>query len=393
MELSPNVALLKPSATIAVSSLAKQLRAQGRDIIDLSAGQPDFDTPGWISDAAMQGIRDGRTRYTPTPGMPDLRKAVARFLSREGRSVDWKGVVISCGAKHAIFNACFTLFGPDDEVLVGTPYWTSYPEIVQLARATPVFVEGAPERGFVLTPDDLEAKVTERTRGILFSTPSNPTGTVYSREQLQAVAEWARERGIWLISDEIYRQIYFGEGGEAPGLLDLPATALGPHVLIDGASKSFAMTGWRIGFSLTSPELAAKMSALQSHTTSNAATPSQMAALAAFGDARRTRDDVARMREAFRRRRDLVKRLFRERLPQLPFLEPEGAFYLFFDVSGLFGEGRADATETCSWILEEVGVAMVPGDAFGAPDYVRLSYATSDTLIEEAVDRIAGLVA
>lgn len=392
MELSPNVARLQPSATIAVSSLASRLRSQGRDIIDLSAGQPDFDTPGWISDAAMQGIRDGQTRYTPTPGLPEVRKAVARYLSREGREVDWQGVVISCGAKHAIFNACFTLFGPGDDVLVGTPYWTSYPEIVQLARAEPVFVQGAAERDFVLTPDDLEASVTERTRGLLFSTPSNPTGAVYSLDQLKAVAEWARDRGIWLLSDEIYRQIYFGEGGEAPSLLDLPAASLGPHVLFDGASKSFAMTGWRIGFSVTTPELASKFGALQSHMTSNPATPSQMAALAAFGDARRTREDVTRMRDAFRRRRDLVERLFRERLPRLPFARPQGAFYLFVDIASLFEDGRDSSTDVCSWILEEVGVALVPGDAFGAPTHARLSYATSDAVLEEAVERLAGLV-
>lgn len=392
MERSPNIAQLKPSATIAVSSLAKRLRAEGRDVIDLSVGEPDFDTPGWIADAAIQGIREGRTRYTPVAGIPELRKAIARHLSgRAGRDIDWSGVVVSGGAKQALFNTCFALFGPGDEVLVGTPYWTSYPEIVSLARATPVSVAGAEARGFRLTPDDLEAARTEHTRGLIFSSPSNPTGVVYSAEELAAVTEWARERGIWVLADEIYRRIHFG-AGEAPSLLDLPPSALGPHVLIDGASKSFAMTGWRIGFSLSTPECAKLLSALQSHTTSNAATPSQMAALAAYTDEGRTAQDVADMRAAFERRRDLLLRLFDERLPDFSYLRPEGAFYLFVRVDGAFGEHCATATEFCSWVLAETGVAMVPGEAFGEPRFVRLSYATSDHLLEEAVDRIARLV-
>lgn len=392
MDLSPNVASIQPSATIAVSSLAKRLMAEGRDIINLSTGEPDFDTPGWISDAAMQGIRDGRTRYTPSAGLPELRAAIARFLSTGDRVVDPAGVVVSSGAKQSLFNACFSLFGPGDDVLIATPYWTSYPEIVGLARANPVFAEGAEERDFRLTPEDLEAAATPATRGLIFSSPCNPTGVVYSLDELKAVAEWARDRGVWLISDEIYRHIYFGEGGEAPGIRDLSPTSLGPHVLIDGASKSFAMTGWRVGFSVTTPELASTFSAVQSHMTSNAATPSQMAALAAYSDVGRTREDVARMRDAFHRRRDLVVRLFDEKLPGLPYLRPEGAFYLFFRVDSLFAEGRESAGAVCSWILNEAGVAFVPGEAFGAPDFARMSFAASDAQIEDAVQRVAALV-
>lgn len=392
MDLSPNVASIQPSATIAVSSLAKRLMAEGRDIINLSTGEPDFDTPGWISDAAMQGIRDGRTRYTPSAGLPELRAAIARFLSTGDRVVDPAGVVVSSGAKQSLFNACFSLFGPGDDVLIATPYWTSYPEIVGLARANPVFAEGAEERDFRLTPEDLEAAATPATRGLIFSSPCNPTGVVYSLDELRAVAEWARDRGVWLISDEIYRHIYFGEGGEAPGIRDLSPTSLGPHVLIDGASKSFAMTGWRVGFSVTTPELASTFSAVQSHMTSNAATPSQMAALAAYSDVGRTREDVARMRDAFHRRRDLVVRLFDEKLPGLPYLRPEGAFYLFFRVDSLFAEGRESAGAVCSWILNEAGVAFVPGEAFGAPDFARMSFAASDAQIEDAVQRVAALV-
>jgi aspartate aminotransferase len=393
MELSPNVAAMKPSATLAVSALAKRLKAQGRDIINLSTGEPDFDTPGWISDAAMQGIREGRTRYTPTPGLPEVREAIARFLSKGDRVVDPAGIVVSSGAKQALFNACFSLFGPGDEVIVATPYWTSYPEMVGLSRATSVFAAGSEDNGFRLTPADLERVATPATKGLLFSSPCNPTGVVYQADELQAVAEWARDRGVWLISDEIYQHIYFGEGGEAPGLLDLPATSVGPHVLINGASKSFAMTGWRVGFSATTPELAKVLQGVQSHMTSNAATPSQMAALAAYSDVGRTREDVARMREAFRRRRDLVMRLFDERLPGLSYLKPDGAFYLFFRVDSAFGEGRDSAAAVCSWLLEEVGVAVVPGEAFGEPRYARMSFATSDALLDEAIRRMATLLA
>jgi aspartate aminotransferase len=389
IKLSPNVARLRPSATIAVSSLAKRLAADGRDIIDLSAGEPDFDTPGWIADAAIQGIREGRTRYTPAAGLPELRKAIARSLAgRTTREVDWNGVVVSSGAKQALFNACFSLFGPGDEVLVATPYWTSYPEIVSLARAEPVPVAGSEAREFRLTPADLDRALTDRTRGLIFSSPSNPTGSVYGAEELQAVAEWARDHDVWLISDEIYRLIHFGEAA-APGLLEIPPSSLGPHVIIDGASKSFAMTGWRIGFSYTEVALARTLTALQSHTTSNAATPSQMAALAAYNDAGRTAEDVERMRAAFRRRRDLIVQLFERHLPAFPFLRPEGAFYLFFRVDGAFAEGRSTAGEFCSWLLQRTGVALVPGEAFGDPRYARLSYATSDHLLEEAVARMA----
>ena len=390
MERSPNITELRPSATIAVSTLAKKLQAEGRDIINLSAGEPDFDTPAWISDAAIQGIRSGKTRYTPAAGMPELRKAIASYLGRTfGRELDWKGVVVTSGAKQSLFNACFSLFGPGDEVLIASPYWTSYPEILTLARATSVPVAGDEARGFNLTPADLDRVKTDRTKGLIFSSPGNPSGSVYTKDELKAVAEWCRDNGVWLIADEIYRDIYFGDdSSRAPGILDLPETSLGDWVLIDGASKSFAMTGWRIGFGVSSVEMAEEMTSLQSHVSSNAATPSQMAALAAYTDAARTEASVAEMRVAFQRRRDLVARLFSEKLPQFPFLQADGAFYLFFRVDSAFGPGRETATELCSWLLEEAGVALVPGEAFGDPRFVRLSYATSDALIEQAVDRM-----
>jgi aspartate aminotransferase len=394
MTLSRNIEYLQPSATIAVDSLAKQLKAEGRDIINLGAGEPDFPTPDWIGEAGIQAIREGKTRYTATPGTPQLRKAIAADLkARCGKEVDWNAIVVSNGAKQSLFNACFSLFGPGDQVLVASPYWTSYPQMVTLSRAEPVFIFGGEDRGFRLTPEDLEVAATDRTKGLMLCSPSNPSGGVYTLEELRAVAGWARERGIWLLSDEIYRFINFTGDGPAPGLLDLESEEVGPYVLVDGVSKAYAMTGWRIGFSYSPLELARKMSAFQSHTTSNPSAPSQEAALAAYSQPERSGADVRRMVEAFRRRRDLVTRLFDELLPRLPYVKPDGAFYLYFRVDSLFREGMADSSAVCSWLLEEGEIALVPGVAFGDDRYVRLSYATSDALLEEALRRLAAAVA
>jgi aspartate aminotransferase len=394
MRYSPNIEKLKPSATIAVSTLAKQLASEGRDIINLSAGEPDFDTPVFVADAAVQGIRGGKTRYTPPPGIPGLRKAIAERLSeRAGRTLDWTGVVVTSGAKQALFNATFCLCGPGDEVLVAAPYWTSYPDLVSIARADPVPVFGDESTGFKLTPADLEAASSERTRGLILNTPCNPTGAVYSPEELRDLAEWARDRGIWLICDEIYRCIYHEDDRkEAAGLLDLPADSLGAFVLVDGASKSFAMTGWRIGFSWCEPEVAAKFAALQSQITSNASTPSQVAALEAYSHVAAADASVSEMERAFRRRRDLVIARMEGLLPGVPFVRPVGAFYLFFRVDHLFGDGVRDATAWCSNLLQERGVALVPGGAFGDDRWVRMSYAASDDELEEALRRMASFV-
>ncbi len=394
MSRSENIEKLKPSATIAVSTRAKELAAQGRDIINLGAGEPDFDTPDFIADAAVEGIRAGRTRYTPPAGLPELRRAIAGHLSeRAGRTVDPEGIMVTAGAKQALFNALFCLFGPGDEVLVAGPYWTSYPALVELARAEPVTVMGDPGDDFKITPALLEEHATERTRGLMLNTPCNPTGAVYSLEELRALAEWARDRGVWLICDEIYANIYHEDDREvAPGLLDLPEESLGDWILVDGASKSYAMTGWRIGFSLAPADLTKTFSALQSQVTSNAATPSQVAALAAFGESAQARRSIAHMGEAFRRRRDLVVGRFRELLPEVEFVHPAGAFYLFFRVDGLFDDEVGSATEWCTRMLEETGVALVPGAAFGDDRWVRMSYASADDVLEEAIRRLAQAV-
>lgn len=389
MTFSENIAKLRPSATVTVSTLAKKLAAEGRDIINLSAGEPDFHTPEWISAAAIDGIRAGRTRYTPAAGLPELRAAAAQYMTR-GTSypADPSRVVVSAGAKQSLFNACFCLFGPGDKVLIGAPYWTSYPEMVTLARAEPVPVAGSETLDFLLVPEDLERAATPRTRGLILSSPSNPTGAVYSKDQLGAIADWARARDVTLISDEIYQEIYFGDGGKAPGGLDLDPDSVGSLVVTNGMSKAFAMTGWRVGFSYTTPELAGKMSAFQSHVSLNAATPSQVAALEGLTRSEAALDK-ARMLEAFRRRRGLVARLFDELLPGCPYIRPEGAFYLYFRVDGAFDDDVTCAGDVCARILEEAGVAIVPGEAFGDPRFARMSTASSDEEIEAGVRRMA----
>jgi len=394
MRYSTNIEKLHPSATIAMSTLAKRLAEEGRDIINLSAGEPDFDTPVFIADAAVKGIRDGQTKYTPPPGLTPLRKAIAARLSqRAGRTLDWKGVVVTAGAKQALFNATFCLFGPGDEVVVASPYWTSYPDLVNIARATPVCVFGDESRGFKLTPAALESAATSRTRGLILNTPSNPTGAVYTLEELTAIAEWARDRGVWILCDEIYRNIYYGDDrAAAPGLLDVPVDSLGDFVLVDGASKSYAMTGWRVGFSYCAPEVAAKFGDLQSQITSNTSTPSQVAALEAFGNVSAAEASVAEMAAAFRRRRDLVTRRMDELMPGITYIEPQGAFYLYFRVDQLFDGDVKDSTAWCSRLLEQTGVALVPGGAFGDERWARMSFAASEEAIEEALRRMAPLV-
>lgn len=391
MRNSQNLKNISPSATLAVAARARELRGAGRDIVDLSAGQPDFPTPEPISEAGIAAIREGHTRYTPVAGIPELRRAVARELAAgHAVDVDPDGVVVSSGAKQALFNACFALFGPGDRVLVPTPYWTSYPEIIRLSRAEPVAVQGAESRGFKVLPEDLEkAAGTGGVAGLLLNSPSNPSGAVYTREELGAILAWAATRDVAVISDEIYNRICFVQE-RAPGLLDLGPLAES-NVIIGGASKNFAMTGWRIGYSYAGGELSRRISTLQSHVTSNASTPAQYAALAAFEG---LADDAVRgMAAAFRARRDLVTARFRGSLPALRFVQPDGAFYLFFRVDALYRDGLMGSVAFCQWLLDEVGVALVPGAAFGDDRFVRLSYAASEDTLEDGIDRLARAVA
>ena len=392
-EKSENVRELLPSATLAVAARAKELAAAGADIVDLSAGEPDFDTPGFAAEAGIAAIRAGRTRYTAAAGLPELRKAIARELSRSsGIEANPAGVVVTAGAKQALFNAMFVLFGRGDRVIIPAPYWTSYPALTHLAHAEPLVVHGDPDNGFKITPAILDSVDTSRCTGIVLNSPVNPTGAVYDERELRAVAEWAVARGMWLIGDQIYNRLYY-DGVRAPGLLDLGPEIAARSVVIDGASKLFAMTGWRIGFSYSAPEIANTMASVQSHVTSNAATPSQYAALGAYGEDPSTRAELRTMQAAFRARRDLCVRLFGELLPGVDFVQPDGAFYLFFRIDGFFDQTMRDSVTLCARLLEETGVALVPGEAFGDDRYVRMSYATSESVITEGITRVARMLA
>ena len=384
---STNVADLRESATIAVSQRAKALKAAGREVIDLGAGEPDFDTPAPIIAAANEALARGATRYTAVDGILPLRQAIADLANRSYRGRDAVAptdVVVATGSKQSLFNACFTLFGAGDEVLVPTPSWTSYYEMVSLARATAVEVHGDPANGYKVDVARLERHATPRTRGLMLNSPCNPTGSVYSPDELGAILRLASERGWWVIADEIYQRISY----EAPaaGVLDVAARR-DNLVVVGGVAKAYAMTGWRIGWSVTPKPLAQALTALQSHTTSNAATVSQHAALAALTLGAPVDEAVSRMVVEFKKRRDAALPLLRAS-PRLEVLDPAGAFYLYVRAPRA-GEVPDAGTAFATELLERHGVAVVPGAAFRTPDWLRISYAAEMSLVTEACRRIA----
>jgi aspartate aminotransferase len=388
---SPNVAELQESATIAVSARAKALRAAGRAVIDLGAGEPDFPTPSFIREAAKRALDAGATRYTLVEGIRPLRECIAaRANERLGvTSVTSGDVVVSTGSKQSLFNSCFVLFGPGDEVLVPTPAWTSYYQILTLARARPVAVYGRRENSLKITPEELTRAAAPRTRGVMLNSPTNPTGAVYSLEELRAILRLAEARGWWVISDEIYREISYE--AEAPSLLD--AMAGEPSwrervVVVDGVAKAYAMTGWRIGWSIAPSAVARSITALQSHTTSNASTLSQHAALCALSSREQSEAAIATMVAEFRRRRDAAAALLRA--ASIDFIEPRGAFYLFIRVPHR-GDGDPGASFARE-LLDTRDVAVVPGTAFRTPDWIRVSYAAPMEDVLEGVRRIVDLI-
>lgn len=385
---SRNVAALAPSATIAVSREAARLKGEGINVVDLGAGEPDFATPKAVCEAASRALAAGKTKYAPTEGILDLRAAIARRLSllSNGRAINADNIVVSNGSKQSLFNACLTLFGQREKVLIPSPAWTSYPQIVHLARATPVEVPGDAEWSLKVSVADLDRYYDESVKGLILNSPVNPTGAVYTLDELKSMAEWARGKGIWIIADEIYRRIHYG-AGSAPSFLDLPDELLEKVVVIDGASKSYAMTGWRIGFAVSPRDLAQTMSALQSHTTSGANTVAMWAAAEAFSNDQ-VQAEVVAMTAAFRRRRDYLVGRFRNELPGTEFVDPLGAFYLFFRVDELFTRHVPTATEFCRRLIADEALALVPGAAFGDDRWVRLSYAASDETLKEGMDRL-----
>jgi aspartate aminotransferase len=380
---SANVAAIRESATIAVSARARALRAAGRQVIDLGAGEPDFPTPDFIREAGKAAIDAGHTRYTPVEGIPPLRQAIADVSSAYGgQQVAASEVMVTSGTKQALFNACFVLFGEGDDVLVPTPAWTSYFEIIRLARAKPVMVFGDRDRGLKVTAGQLAEAATPGTRGIVINSPCNPTGAVYDAGELQEILELAAERDWWVVSDEIYRRITYNDA-PAPSALEL-ARSPDRLVVVDGVGKAFAMTGWRIGWTIAPAEVTRSMSALQSHSTSNASSIAQHAALAALSQPEAADRAVESMVAVFADRRGAGLEILRGAGADV--VEPEGAFYFYVRAPG---SGSDPGSEFASRLLEEHDVAVVPGVAFGTPEWVRLSFAAATADVVEGAGRVA----
>jgi len=392
--ISARIAAIKESATLAVDAKAKALQAAGENVIGFGAGEPDFPTPQPIIDAAIAAAREPRFHhYSPTAGLPELRAAIAHKTKRDS-GVDCAGeqVLVTNGGKHAVYNTFQVLCDPGDEVLLPAPYWTSYPECIALGGGVPVVLPTTEASGFRVSIEQLDAAVTPRTKVLLFVSPSNPTGAVYPPDEVEAIGRWALDRGIWIVTDEIYEHLtYDGHVfSSMPGLVPELADTC---VILNGVAKTYAMTGWRVGWMIGPRDVIAAATNLQSHSTSNVSNIAQAAALAAVaGDL----DAVAQMRDAFARRGKMMFELL-SGIPGVTCLAPEGAFYCFPSFVGVLGReigGRRPQTslELCEVLLDVAKVAIVPGEAFGAPGYARLSFALGDDDLGEGVRRIADLL-
>ena len=392
--VSTRIAAITESATLAVDAKAKALQAEGENVIGFGAGEPDFPTPEHIVEAAVAACRDPRNhRYSPAAGLPELREAIAVKTKRDsGYDCTAAQVLVTNGGKHAVFNAFATLCDPGDEVILPAPYWTTYPEAITLAGGVPKVIETTEETGFQVTVDQLEAAWTRRTKVLLFVSPDNPSGAVYPPEQVAAIGRWAVERGVWVITDEIYEHLTYGPH-EFTSMPVLVPDLSDQCVVLNGVAKTYAMTGWRVGWMIAPPDVTKAAINLQSHSTSNVANVSQRAALAAVsGDL----EAVAMMRSAFERRGRTMHRMLSD-IPGVRCLEPEGAFYCFPRVDGLFGRDLGGRTVTSSLeladhVLSAAKVAFVPGEAFGAPGYARFSFALGDDDLAEGIRRFAELV-
>lgn len=379
---SKNVAALTPSATLALRARAKKLQSEGRSIVDLSAGEPEYPTPAVACEAGIQSIRDGHTGYPPTAGIPALREAIVDYVAEttdhpSGSAAD---VVVSAGVKQALFNVSFCLFEAGDEVLVPAPYWPTYLAIIRLAGATPVVVPTSFEQGFRLDPDALETARTDRTVGLMLNSPGNPSGAVYPLDVMAQVASWADRHGIWTLSDEIYRRLCF-IGDRAPSIFDVEDRSE-RVVMLDGVSKSFAMTGWRIGFSLGPTEVMGKVSALQSQTTSGAAAPSQYAAAAMYGERDQRESAIGYFYDKIAARRDAAA-VTLSGLSRLNAPKPDGGIYVFAQLAD-----GGDSKSVAEDLLMNAGVACVPGDPFGAPGFLRFNLAVAEDTLDEGLRRL-----
>ncbi len=385
MELSQRVLAVKPSVTLEIAAKAKAMKAQGIDVISLSAGEPDFDTPAFIKESSIAALQKGFTKYTPVPGTVELRQAVCRKLKRDqGLDFSPDQIVVGCGAKHVIFNVLFALLDPGDEVLIPSPYWLSYPEMVTVLGGKSVILPSAENTHFKITPEALEKAITPRSKVLILNSPSNPTGAVYTEDELRALcAVLKKYPALTVLSDEIYEKLVFD------GLRHCSIATLDPEIakrtiIVNGHSKAYAMTGWRLGYAAFQDKAVAKaVESIQSHSTSNPVSFTQPGGTVALdeGDA-----EAARMCAVFQKRRDLFLSLLRS-VPAFKAFKPSGAFYLFVDIRGT----GLPAFEVAKKLLEEAHVAVIPCEPFGSPAHIRMSYATSEKDIEAAVNRIAAL--
>ncbi|SDX18734.1 aspartate aminotransferase [Marininema mesophilum] len=389
MKLSQRVQSLTPSKTIEITSTANELKKQGHDVIVLGAGEPDFNTPAHILDAAIQSMREGHTKYTPAGGITELKEAIVKKLERDnGLSYSGNEITVTVGAKHALYNLFQVILDEGDEVIIPAPYWVSYIEQVKLAGGVPVIIEGKEENGFKITPEQLKEAITERTGAFLLNSPSNPTGAMYDREELEALGAICLDHDLVIVSDEIYEHLIYGDDKH------ISIAAISPElksntVIINGVSKTYAMTGWRIGYAAGDARIIKGMTSLSSHSTSNPTSIAQYAALEALDG---TQEPVKQMLAAFKERRDyLVGRL--QKMEGVSCDTPKGAFYVFANVKEAAKQGGFDSAD--AWVkglLEEEKVATVPGSAFGSANHVRLSYATSLEQLQEACDRISRFI-
>jgi len=399
MILSDRILKVKPSPTLAVTALANSLKAQGIDVVGFGSGEPDFDTPQFIKDAAIKAIESGKTKYTPAGGIKELKEAVVEKFMRDN-NLEYKvsEVTINCGGKHSFYNLMQVLLNDGDEVIIPAPYWVSYPSMVLLAGGNPVIIDSSEETGFKITPEQLKAKITDKTKAVVINSPSNPTGAAYSRKELAALAEVMADKDLVIISDDIYESITYGDF-EFCNIANLSDELKKKTIVLNGVSKTYSMTGWRIGYMAGDENIIKKAETLQSQSTSNPASISQWAAQAAItGD----QSVINKMLTAFTRRRELIIKGLNE-IPGINCIYPDGAFYAFPGLSELYQmkgwerisskyDGEFNSSKFSSYLLEEARVAVVPGVAFGSDSHIRMSFATSDESIVEGLKRIANAV-
>ncbi|MBB5323367.1 aspartate aminotransferase [Anoxybacillus tepidamans] len=385
MKLAKRVSSLTPSTTLAITAKAKELKAAGHDVIGLGAGEPDFNTPQHIIDAAVKSMNEGHTKYTPSGGLASLKsEIVKKFQQDQNLHYEPSEIIVCVGAKHALYTLFQVILDEGDEVIIPTPYWVSYPEQVKLAGGVPVYVEGLEENEFKITPEQLKSAITERTKAVIINSPSNPTGMIYTEDELKALGDICLEHDILIVSDEIYEKLVYGDNKHV-SIAQLSPELKAQTIIINGVSKSHSMTGWRIGYAAGNKEIVQAMTDLASHSTSNPTSIAQYAAIAAYNG---PQEPVKQMRQAFEERLNIIY----EKLIQIPgftCVKPQGAFYLFPNArQAALMASYSSVDEFVEALLEEAKVALVPGSGFGAPDNVRLSYATSLDVLEKAIERI-----